>query len=243
MINPIRNKRVLVVDDEPDLREMVEFEFEMNDCEVECVENAKLALEALSTKDFDLIISDIRMPGGDGIMLLDELNKMKNSPPLLFMSGFADLKVDEAFDKGARGYFSKPFVLKQLVRRASEVVLEIDERWSLEEVEANDSIEVSFSSFKEALAEKKIKFGSGGIMLSNLRPNLKVNNLVKFELQFGDIAEKISFVGKVAWIKSLGADLNFTAGVEVVSANDISIEKLKEWMQEANTNSFIPKAG
>ena len=73
MSDVLKGKRLLIVDDEPDLREMLEFEFEMSGASVETAMNGRDALEKFKHQAFDLIISDIRMPGGDGVELIKNL--------------------------------------------------------------------------------------------------------------------------------------------------------------------------
>src|SRR6185437_5211848 len=86
--------KILVVDDEPDLRDIISSRFQMEGSHVTLAENGESALKVLKGNDFDAVISDIRMPGGSGIELLEALRAMqinKSLPAFILISGFSDL--------------------------------------------------------------------------------------------------------------------------------------------------------
>lgn len=109
-------KKLLVVDDEVDLREIISEDFEMMGAEVFSAENGRVAFEIAQRVLPDAIVSDIRMPGGDGIELLKSVRSEMPSPqPRVFLiTGFADVTVDQAKEMGAQGMLPKPFNLRQL---------------------------------------------------------------------------------------------------------------------------------
>ncbi len=88
------------------------------------------ALERLGQGDIDIVLSDVRMPGMDGLTLLDKLRAAKSPVIVIMMSAFVDLDTAiEALKRGAADYVSKPF-------KADEVLLKIrmaDERQRLSE--------------------------------------------------------------------------------------------------------------
>src|SRR5262245_52565869 len=88
----LKGKRILIADDEKDLREILADELRYCGCEVAEAENGKTAYALLESQPFDLIISDIRMPGGDGIELLKAVRKRDPKlPPLVLISGYSDI--------------------------------------------------------------------------------------------------------------------------------------------------------
>lgn len=108
---------VLVVDDEKDIREILKTEFEYHGFLVQEAENGSQALKVFKSFPMDVIVSDIRMPIMDGKKFLEQLKKIKEPIPLFyFISGYPDLKPEEAYALGATGLFSKPFQLKELVK-------------------------------------------------------------------------------------------------------------------------------
>src|SRR6478736_4081441 len=97
-MNGTTQKTILVVDDEVDLCEILQFDLEDAGFKVFIAFRASDALAILQKHKVDLIVSDIRMPGGDGVYLLGEVRKQHfENPPVIFVSGFADVTLAEAF--------------------------------------------------------------------------------------------------------------------------------------------------
>jgi DNA-binding NtrC family response regulator len=104
-------ERILVVDDELDmltlLRMMIE---DSTNYEVETTNNASEAVKILSEKDIDLVISDLKMPGMDGMELFDEIKDIKPDIPVIIITAYGSLEIaDEAMKKGVADFITKPF--------------------------------------------------------------------------------------------------------------------------------------
>ncbi|MBW1739672.1 MAG: response regulator [Deltaproteobacteria bacterium] len=104
-------ERILVVDDELDmlmlLRMIIE---EKTSYEVETTNNPAEGLKMLREKDYDLVITDLKMPGMDGIELFDELKEIKPDIPVIIMTAYGSLETgDEAMKKGVADFITKPF--------------------------------------------------------------------------------------------------------------------------------------
>lgn len=105
----IRRFKLLIVDDEIDIRETLKDYYEQDNYHVLIASSGNEALKILENEDIDFVLSDIRMPDGDGIYLLSEIKKNRiNSPTVLLMSGFSELKREDAISKGAIDLLSKP---------------------------------------------------------------------------------------------------------------------------------------
>ncbi len=112
---------VLVVDDEKDIRDILRTEFEYHKFIVQEAENGAQALKIFKVFPTDVIISDIRMPIMDGKEFLKNIKKSDiKIPPFYFISGYPDLKHEDAVAMGAMGLFTKPFQLKDLVKKIVE---------------------------------------------------------------------------------------------------------------------------
>lgn len=108
--------KLLVVDDEPDLRALIGGEFRSLGATVFHAENSVSALEILTQQKFHVVISDVRMPGGDGISLLKEIRKIDPDLPIVILvSGFSDIKREDAKKAGATELLDKPVDWDQLV--------------------------------------------------------------------------------------------------------------------------------
>lgn len=107
-------KKVLVVDDEELICDLCKSLFEDEGIEVKTAFSGKDAIEIVKGEEFDFILSDIRMPKGDGVQFKKELNELGNQTPFLFMTGFSDLTHDQAKELGALGILKKPFDFEEL---------------------------------------------------------------------------------------------------------------------------------
>ena len=107
-------KKILIVDDEPGIISVVKEDLELDNYEVETASSGNEALEILRREHFDFIISDVRMPGGDGKDLILGLKEMKRDIPILFMSGFSEFTVEEAKKLGAIYLLIKPMALAKI---------------------------------------------------------------------------------------------------------------------------------
>lgn len=103
------------MDDEEPIRNVLKEHFELDDFQVFTAESGNKALEVLSKETIDFVISDVRMPDGDGEMLLREIKELNNDIPLiLLVSGFSELSREDAIELGALDYLTKPFNLEQV---------------------------------------------------------------------------------------------------------------------------------
>lgn len=82
------NKKILIVDDEPDILDILSFHLEGFGWETELASTPYEALEKLDNRDYFLIITDIAMPGMDGYELITELNRKNCSSQIALMTGF-----------------------------------------------------------------------------------------------------------------------------------------------------------
>lgn len=116
--------RILIVEDEKAIRNVLKniLADEDKTFELEEAENGKQAIDMISDKDYDLVLCDIKMPGVDGIEVLENIREKNPDTSVIMISGHGDL--DTAVDcmrKGAYDYISKPPDLNRLlttVRRA-----------------------------------------------------------------------------------------------------------------------------
>ena len=242
----LKGSHILVVDDEPDLGELVAFEFEMVDAQVYRAENAKEAMDVLNDKQIDAVVSDIMMPGGDGVELLKNLRKSKPlKPPLVFMTGFSNLSLEDAYDLGASAMFGKPFNRVELINFVSQSILPSQEKWAnFNGGQDNDhTIELSFDEFPDEGQVDSFNYGRGGFFLG-IEENLpKVSSRVHFKITFN--SGKIKFLegtGIVRWARhQSGVDLPIGVGVEIESLEKKSCEQFCDLLKVSSRVSYIPK--
>jgi CheY-like chemotaxis protein len=110
-------KRILVVDDEPDILELLAEELEFEGFETAQASSGNDALEILKNERFDAIVSDFKMPNGNGKVVLDFIksDEYPESPVFYFVSGQADMSFQDALKEGVNKFFYKPFDLDELL--------------------------------------------------------------------------------------------------------------------------------
>ncbi|MBP7243122.1 sigma-54 dependent transcriptional regulator [Amaricoccus sp.] len=115
---------VAIVDDEADMRESVAQWLQLSGFETTSFDSAEAALKALSPAFAGVVVSDIRMPGMDGMALLRRIQTIDPALPVILMTGHGDVPMAvEAMQIGAFDFVEKPFEpdrLAELVQRASE---------------------------------------------------------------------------------------------------------------------------
>ncbi len=126
---PLSSRHILIVDDEAAIRDILEEEFATLGAHVHSVGSVKLALELLAHRPVDLVISDIRMPEADGLDLLREVRSRPHAPPVVLITGFADISLAEAHHRGAEAVLNKPFDLDEVCGLGSRLVLPVPARW------------------------------------------------------------------------------------------------------------------
>ncbi|MBI4963833.1 MAG: sigma-54-dependent Fis family transcriptional regulator [Desulfomonile tiedjei] len=116
--------KILIVDDEPNMLHMLSAILRNDGFDPECASSAKEALDLAATAGFDFILSDVRMPGMDGIQLVEALRARGIEVIVILMSAYGTIELAlEAMRKGAYDYISKPFKTDEVVltlRKASE---------------------------------------------------------------------------------------------------------------------------
>jgi excisionase family DNA binding protein len=118
-----RGPLVLVVDDDPGLREYMRVNLELGGYAVREAENGERALAAIEDQAPDLVLLDVVMPGLDGWQLLRQLEERHGSIPVIMFSGTVDDgAAAEAASHGARGFVGKPFDPEELLARAKQLV-------------------------------------------------------------------------------------------------------------------------
>ena len=117
--------KILVVDDEISVCKVLSKLLEYEGYDVEVSLSAEEALEKINKTVFDLIISDIKMPGMDGFELLKKIRAINVDSAVIFITGYGSVdSAIEAIKLGASDYIEKPFEIGQLKDLVSEVLKE-----------------------------------------------------------------------------------------------------------------------
>jgi DNA-binding NtrC family response regulator len=110
MMSDLLFRSVLIVDDEPSYRPMVQQFLVSFGYRCDTAEHAPAALERLNDQAYDLAVFDIRMPGMDGVQLMTEIHKDHPELDFILMTGHAaDYSYSEIIETGAADFLTKPF--------------------------------------------------------------------------------------------------------------------------------------
>ena len=114
--------KILIVDDEKNIREVIK-EYALNEnYMVKEAEDGIEALELLQKENFDLMVLDIMMPKMDGFTLLNSIPKEKRIPTIILSARDDEVDKLEGFDRGIDDYLCKPFSPKELLARMKAII-------------------------------------------------------------------------------------------------------------------------
>jgi len=107
--------RILVVDDEISMREFLGILMEREGYRVDLAESAESAISRIQTASYDLVISDVKMPGMDGLALLAQVKSLAPDTAVIMMTAFSTAEhAVEAMKLGAYDYIAKPFNVEEI---------------------------------------------------------------------------------------------------------------------------------
>ncbi len=169
---PQSDFRILVVDDEPMIREILRETLEQEGHRVSEAENGKVACDMIGTEGFDLVLTDVKMPVMDGFTLMKNLGDLTDVIPIIVITSFSDIDVAvDAIRLGAYDYIVKPFNISQVtisVRRALE-----RRRLLLENVQYKKSLEAKVVEKTIDLIRKNKKLEQQATLLEDLLRDLR----------------------------------------------------------------------
>lgn len=142
--------RVLIVDDEETIRDILADFLSMEGFLVTKAADGKSALAELARREYDLVVSDLKMPHMGGIDLLDAISRQAPATVTVIMTGFGTVETAiDAMKRGAYDYITKPFKMEQVVH----VVRRCLEKKALEAENLRLKEAVSLYRVSEAIAD------------------------------------------------------------------------------------------
>jgi len=192
-----KHATILVVDDEPMLLDIFIEWLEEENCRVLTARDGAAALHILRNHHVDVIVSDVRMPVMDGILLLKNLAtytglSQRNHPPkTIFITGFTDLEPREAYNLGIEAFLQKPIERAQFVNTVRRTRRSHEETWSEPSTPGGMPLHVALPRVSAAIEQGRITFGRGGFCVYCSSPVRE--GAVRFDLEFE--GEKASFAG------------------------------------------------
>ncbi|WP_339920562.1 response regulator [uncultured Flavobacterium sp.] len=118
-------KKILIVDDEPNIVMSLEYTFKKNNFEVFIARDGQEALDILNKQLPDVIILDVMMPMVDGFATLEEIKKderLQHCKVIFLSAKNKEKDIEKGLSLGANLYVTKPFSIKKLVEQVQELI-------------------------------------------------------------------------------------------------------------------------
>lgn len=140
--------KILIVDDEENIREVLKEYAEFEGHEVDEAGDGMKAIEMTKAKDYDIIIMDVMLPRLDGYSACKEIRKFKQTPMLMLSARGEEYDKLHGFDVGIDDYVVKPFSPKEVMARVNAIVKRNSMAVSatVTEVEKFEGLEINFTS-------------------------------------------------------------------------------------------------
>ena len=165
------SKRILIVDDDKGvaffLREHL-LEAQAG-YQVETADSSEEALEIMAQRPFDLVITDLRMPGMDGLELMEEIRQISPRTRLILMTAYGNERIERtAYQLGACQYITKPFRVQDLIERVDKALAEVQAPGR----ESLDMTDQRFDELGRYLADLRFEVGAQCILLADVAGQL-----------------------------------------------------------------------
>lgn len=233
----LEDARVLIVDDEKDLRDIFGAWLGRKGCKVLTAANGVEALKVLETEKIDVLVSDIRMPIMGGLALVRTIYEKRLAiPSIIFVSGYGDVEPREMYGLGVELLIEKPLSRKDLIRALEESLMDREELWHMPSVAPMEqSLSLEIESMEDALATCRLQLGRGGCCLYTGRPLEEKS--IDLSIRFAQEGLCLKAQGRVRWYEK-------ETGHAGVSFSYLDAE-CREWtiaaMQNEAHRSFIPQ--
>ncbi|NUM87789.1 MAG: response regulator [Bdellovibrionales bacterium] len=237
-------KSVLIVDDDETLREAFVFDFKRRGYRVLSASSGTEAFKIAQAERLDAVITDVRMPNGTGVELLDNIKTMNaRLPVVIFVTGFSDLSTEDAYDKGAFAVMSKPFDRKVLAETVQKAMLGCSERLSTSAELAPDAPQVVLpADLSGALRAVTLRFGQGGMSLAYEGDSARVGQPVSFRIEHpGHGLPPLFGQGVIRWMRE-SDPTNRVLGIEFTYLDPACRPAAVAFLDGLHVKAFIPKS-
>ena len=146
--------RILIVDDEPDMRLAIKNVLKIRGYEIFEAGDGIAALDIIRKNDIHLMLLDIRLPGMDGIEVLERTRKINRSLPVVMITGYGHIRsAVDVMKLGANEYLQKPFENTQLVKTVRRF---LDDRKYVDDIDVSavENAEKQTSFFSHPFVKK-----------------------------------------------------------------------------------------
>lgn len=153
-------EKILVVDDESAISDIIKFNFEKEGYLIDTADNGRAAIELAAENDYDLILLDIMMPKLNGFEALREIRKSSDVPVIMLTAREDEVDKVLGLELGADDYVVKPFSMRELLARVKAVLRRFDGQEKKEKdtkiLKAKD-LEINLEKYQVKRGEKNIE--------------------------------------------------------------------------------------
>ena len=220
----MENKKVLLVEDDPNLGLLLEEYLGHKQYDVSLRTNGKEGLESYKNEDYDILLLDVMMPQMDGFTMAQEVRKLDREVPIIFLTA-KSMKEDKikGYTIGADDYITKPFSMEVLELKMNAILRRVEDKESESEV-VLDTYEVGNSILDYKNRSLKVNGAE------ETRLTTKENELLRlFFERKNSVLERDIALNKV-W----NNDSYFTA-----RSMDVFISKLRKYLKSDDRISII----
>jgi CheY-like chemotaxis protein len=247
-VNSERKRTILIVDDESDLRDAIAFDFKRKGFEILEAPGGRAAFQLIENNHVDLVITDVNMPDGNGIELLDRIKGARQTLPVfVFVAGAVsgeEISPETVYEKGAEAVFSKPFDRKELLEAAVRFMKKEEERFARAAPRLKFEVPtgVTFLESNFSLETRTADLGRGGMFLALQDKFPLIGERLHFRIAPPDESAPIQGEGIVRWIRERSrGDLPAGCGIEFLALDDAGLKLVASLHANHDCKSFIPR--
>ena len=156
----MKRAKILIIDDDESLRRVLEYNLAQEGYAVLTAASGEQGLDHLRKEGADLVVTDVRMAGMDGLRVMEEVRKLDPSIQVIILTAFGTIEMAvEAMKAGAFHYISKPFnrdELKLTIRKALELKA-LEKAMEDEKIEAEEIAEIADNLTLPSSIEQELK--------------------------------------------------------------------------------------
>lgn len=238
-------RNILVVDDEEDVREIIASDIEDMGYTSIHASSGKQALEIInSDAKIAMIVSDVCMPDGSGVELLETLKAGNNSNiPIIFITGYSDISLEDAYNKGVEALIQKPYNFNSLHETIKWVLSHPEDKWENRSTRFEVKLKITLqTNNRNTIKTETFNIGRGGVFIYLTENFPTIGDSIDFDIIYKtDIIQIIRGSGITRWVREVEEDgLPPGVGVEFIDMKKESIYKLMKLINDIKTKAFIP---
>lgn len=209
-------EKILVVDDESAISDIIKFNFEKEAYLIDTADNGKGAIELAAENDYDLILLDIMMPKLNGFEALREIRKFSDVPVIMLTAREDEVDKVLGLELGADDYVVKPFSMRELLARVKAVL----RRFDAQEKKEKDTKILKAKDLEINLEKYQVKRGEKNIELT-----LREFELLKFLASHPGIVFSREELLQEVW------EYEYYGDIRTV---DVTVRRLREKIEDEN---------